>query len=319
MNLIDGLQKAFEMCPDVDESEQTKELNKLYPDPQEWADAYSSYRAQPQLYPNIATMLCSPYIEDNWGDVNGIVASFSEDVQTSFREDYKIDPNKIFTQDIAALRSLAADQIRVKKLFEKRLTESLKDKDKYGLNENDIMAMQALTAANNAVTAINKEQINIRKNIADIRLKQQQNQMRNTNNSNVNGASMSNESYDSSSIGRQIMDDLFKQAGTRVDLDTVIPYTDSVEGSIDQASQVLDELIPSNPTSTRYETLNPTTYVLVDEAGNNLGYETMDENGNVIEDYNNPTALIREIDQSAETAIDELDRVYPIKRVNNNE
>ena len=43
--------------------------------------------------------------------------------------------------------------------------EGLTDRGKFGLNEADIMAMQALTSARSAITAINKEQIAIKKNI----------------------------------------------------------------------------------------------------------------------------------------------------------
>ena len=310
MNLFEALQKSVEMCPDTNDSEQ--KLNDMYPDPQHWADAFANYQTQPQLYPNIGTLICSPYPEDNWGNVTGILSTFDEEVRFPQRDD-KIDPNRIFTNDIAALRSLAADQIRVKKLFEKRLTESLKDKDKFGLNENDIMAMQALTAANNAVTSINKEQIQIKKNIADIRLKQQQQRAQQTN-AGATNAGGGNEGYTNSSmIGRQIMDDIFSTVGTTVSTTSPVEYSDAQQMDINQAASILDNLIPSNPTSTAYETLNPTTYAIIDQSGNPIGYETYDSNGNVIMDYDNPTTPIKEVDPTSMTAIDDCERQYPVK------
>jgi hypothetical protein len=312
MNLFESMKLGLETCPDIDEAD--RKMNDMYPDPQQWADAFTQYQQQPQLYPNIGTLICSPYPEDNWGNVSGIMASFEEELRFPQKDD-KIDPNRIYTSDIAALRSLAADQIRVKKLFEKRLTESLKDKDKYGLNENDIMAMQALTAANNAVTAINKEQIQIKKNIADIRLKQQQQRNAVGNGGNASTGGDTGSGYTNSSmIGRQMMDSIFESVGTTVSSGPVnIEYDNARSMDIDQAASILDNLIPANPSSTAYENLNPTTYVVVDQTGSPLGYETYDDRVNIIEDYDNPTTSIKEVDPTSMTAVDDCERQYPVK------
>ena len=64
----------------------------------------------------------------------------------------------------------------MKKIFEKRLQESLTEKRKVGLTEEDVLAMQALTAANNAIVSSINQQVNIKKTIADLRIKQQQQQ-----------------------------------------------------------------------------------------------------------------------------------------------
>ena len=314
MNLLEGLSKASEMCPDIDESKYANGFQQSYPDPQQFADDFANYRSEPTLYPNLATLISSPYVEDHWGCTGALIETFSEDIRYPMR-DTRVDPNKIFTQDIAALRTLAADQIRVKKLFEKRLTESLKDKDKYGLTELDILAMQALTAANNAVTSINEKQINIKKSIADLRIKQSQQQGRADSNGNISN----DGSNTSAGLGRGFLDNIFKLTGdTPVRPVEEIPFDKAVEqGNLDRAADVLDSILPGEPTSTKYEDRKPVTYVVTDESGKVHGYETYDSEGNLIEDYDNPTAEISTVDISANIAVDEFSREWKLKVVNN--
>jgi hypothetical protein len=307
MNLFDGMMEASKMSEGYEATRQETQDNLMYPDPNQWVDAYNNFKMEPVLFPNVANVTVSPYPEDNWGDVSSIMMSMGVENLQFPQRDNKIDPNKIFTSDIAALRSLAADQMRVTKLFEKRLTESLRDKDKFGLNEADILAMQALTAARSAVTAINKEQIQIKKNIADIRLKQQQNR------GMTDGGSPTTNNGESAytntnMIGRQIMDSLFDAVGTTVNTSTY-----SVEqSSLEQADAIIDQLVQT-PTSTAFETLNPTTYAIVDESGNAYGYETYADNGQLIPEYDNPHAGIVSTDIVAGVAIDDVGRRYPIK------
>ena len=97
----------------------------------------------------------SPYASDNWGATSIILKSM-EDISRLPPLSDKVDPNKIFTSDISALRTQAADQMKVTKMFEKKLMESLTERGKMGLNENDIMAMQALTSARSSVTNSNR-------------------------------------------------------------------------------------------------------------------------------------------------------------------
>ncbi len=308
MNLFDSLNSACEITKDITAEREDQQLQQMYPDPTQWAESYQAFKTAPSLFPNMATLICSPYPEDNWGDINGIVSTFDEECRLP-RQDDRIDPNKIYTSDIAALRALAADQIRVTKLFEKKLTESLKEKDKFGLNEADIMAMQALTAARSAVTAINKEQIQIKKNIADIRLKQQQNKYSGASGGN-GGMDTSMPGYATSAqIGRQIMDDIFNMPGNVVD--TSIPYEPQSSNDLDMASRVLDDIVGSG-NGVIYETMNPTTYAVMDQYGNHIGFETHDGNGNLIEEYDNPTSRIKEFDRDAMQAIDEMERPFPV-------
>lgn len=306
MNLFDGMMEASRMTEGYEVSRQEAMTEQLYPDPNQWVDAYNNFKMEPVLFPNVANVSASPFPEDNWGDMSSIMMSMGvENLQFPQREN-KLDPNKIFTSDIAALRSLAADQMRVTKLFEKRLTESLRDKDKFGLNEADILAMQALTAARSAVTAINKEQIQIKKNIADIRLKQQQTRGV-TDGGGV--APTGDINYTNSNmIGKQIMDNLFEVAGKPVDSSN---YTVE-QTSLERAGAILDE-ITNEPLSTAFETMNPKTYAIVDSSGNAYGYETYADNGQLIPNYDNPTAKIVSVDIVAGVAIDDLDRPYAIK------
>jgi hypothetical protein len=268
MNLFDSLNNACELTKDITTEREEQQIQQMYPDPTQWSEAYQAFKTAPSLFPNMATLICSPYPEDNWGDINGIVSTFDEECRLP-RQDDHIDPNKIYTSDIASLRSLAADQIRITKLFEKKLTESLKEKDKFGLNEADIMAMQALTAARSAVTAINKEQIQIKKNIADIRLKQQQNKYSGGSGNGGNGMDTSTPGYTTSAqIGRQIMDDIFNMPGNVVE--TNIPYDSQPTNDIDMAAHVLDDIVNVG-NSIVHETMNPTTYAVMDQYGNHVG------------------------------------------------
>ena len=76
MNLFESMKLGLETCPDIDEAD--RKMNDMYPDPQQWADAFTQYQQQPQLYPNIGTLICSPYPEDNWGNVSGIMAWYND-------------------------------------------------------------------------------------------------------------------------------------------------------------------------------------------------------------------------------------------------
>ena len=309
MNLFEGLQSVSDIADRLEEKQAASQMDTMYPDLSTLQEEYNNFQTQPMLYPNMATITCSPYVEDNWGNAAGILSTFNEEITFPQRDD-KIDPNKIYTSDIAALRSLAADHIRLKKIFEKRLSESLRDKDKFGLNENDILGMQALNQATSTITAINKEQIQIKKNIADIRLKQQQNRAQ----ANNNGQSTNGENgqyVNSSMIGRQIMDDIFNMPTSPVDM----PEYNAPQMDIDQAASILDSVVPVSE-NVQYETMHPTTYAVIDELGNPVGFETYDDTGNLIPSYPNPTSNIIDIDRDSMVAEDDLKRKFPVKYYN---
>jgi hypothetical protein len=188
----------------------------------------------------------SPYASGNWGSVSNILKTLDDTSRLPALSD-RIDPNKIFTSDISALRVLAADQQKITKMFEKKLVEGLTERGKVGLDENDIMAMQALTAARSAVTNINEKQITIKKHIADIKIKQQSTSDGNYNSSDSStGKGLS--AYD---VGRSMMDSIFEHGNA------VIPTTEyTPAASTDDASQLIEDLIPTPSTSIKYNSSN---------------------------------------------------------------
>jgi len=312
MSLFDSLRYAQDHVPDVESQQDVQ----LYSDPSAFANEFNSYKSEPTLYAN-ATQYISPYAYDNWGGVTGIIASFDESSRSPATIiENRVDPNKIYTAELAALRSNAADQIRITKLFEKKLMEGLKDKDKFGLNENDIMAMQSLTAARSAVTAINKEMIAIKKNISELRLKQEQNkQMRGAQPVVEGGTPLPTAPSD---IGHSVLDDIFDKLprGTSIDYDAA-PYDDTrLVQDIDRASSLIDDVVSDGSVNkyTQYERLNPTTYLMVGQSDDDVEFATFSSDGELLEDYPNPVSNIEKIDRDLGVAIDDLKREYPIRK-----
>ena len=257
-----------------------------YQDPSKMTEYYSMYKLQQPSY--AIEGYISPYPSNNWDTSSGVLA-YVEDNSRLPALDQKMDPNRIFSSDIAALRALAADQNKMLKMFDKRLAESLADKGKFGLTEDDVNAMQASTSARAAIANIVKEQVNIRKNIADIRLKQQQQ-------SGVAGPGSVTSMNSASGIdmGRSFMDRIFE-----------MPAREGVSDSnysaptmtLDQAAQMIDNLIPTVNDAVTYEAATPTTYVVVGESDDDVEFATYDSTGQLISDYPNPTSHIETIDR----------------------
>ena len=274
--------------------------------PSGWQDEFSGFRTRPVLY-NMDGYI-SPYASNNWGGTSSILKTL-DDVSRLPPLSDKVDPNKIFTSDISALRTQAADQMKVTKMFEKRLMESLTDRGKVGLNENDIMAMQALTSARASVTAIQKEQIAIKKNIADIRIKQQQNTGAKSGEGNVMNNGRGPSSFD---VGRSILDDIFNSPASTTPQPVQTEYNAMPQSA---ASQLIDNLIPNSSVTShiQYEAAGPTTYVrLTSDSDDSAEFVTLSATGEVLSDYPNPTTAITKIDRDAKTAVDELLVQYPI-------
>ena len=302
MGIFDAFKQMDQVSPFVEGSWDPSTHQPQYQDSSKIQEYYSMYKlAQPSY---ALEGYISPYPTNNWDTSSGIL-QYVEDNTRLPALDQRIDPNRIFNSDIAALRSLAADQNKIVKMFEKRLTESLTDKGKFGLNEEDIEAMQAVTAGRNAIVGITKEQINIKKNIADIRLKQQ---MQQQTTGNVGGGS----GVSAVSMSKEFMDSVFNLPARSVDMGTVNDDTVDTE-SLDQAAQLIDTLIPEVSDSVKYESMSPRTMVVVGESDDDVSFETYDSNGNVIEGYNNPTTHIKTIDRESRKAIDDLDVRYDIK------
>lgn len=283
------------------------EWDKPMDDPHVWLDRYDKFVERPKFNPNIDGYI-SPYASGHWGASSDILQGIASRMELGPLEE-KVDPNKIFTADIAALKTLAADQIKIVKLFERKLVESLSDKGKFGLNEDDIEAMQALTSARSAITQINKEQIAVKKSIAELKIKQnQQSNSANTGQSPEGGRPIS-----TFTVGRSILDNIFDAPQMQQQQAPVVANYPSID--TDQASNVLDTIVDegSIAASTVYEASEPTTYVVVGDSDNDTEFVTMSASGEIIQNYPNPTSKITDIDRKSKNATDEFMVSYPIK------
>lgn len=281
----------------------------------DWELSYNATR-QNQIFQNSNVGgFISPY-QSHWTGPVTIMGNMEELIQ--FQPVNKIDPNKIYNTDIAALRAIEQDQLKIVKLFETRLKESLNERGKIGLTEEDIEAMQALTAARTAVANIHKEQINIKKNISDTKIKQYQ--LEQADNKAIAKAQEGTSGGGGGSVydvGRSILDNIFDSALPIPPASSLPSAANPSNAAIDaaQASSVLDSLIGGDniPATTRFETMNPTTYVRVGTSDSDTSFETYAEDGTLLIDYPNPTARITHVDREAGTATDEFLVTYQLK------
>lgn len=264
-----------------------------------WEEAFTGFKTTPVLY-NVDGFI-SPYSSNNWGGTSNILQYIDDQSRLPALETNKVDPNKIFSSEINALRALAADQQKITKMFEKRLMESLTEKGKVGLTEEDVEAMSALTAARSAITSISKEQVNIKKNIADIRVKQSQ--LQNTSSQNGDTTSVKSGGGSATAIGRSILDNIFDAPSTRTIQTTEVDY--QPENNVDP-DEVLDSLVPETDPHIAHESAEPKTYVVLGDTDDDIEFVTYDSSGHVIPDFPKPTTRITKIDRNANEAIDEL-------------
>lgn len=271
-----------------------------------WEEAFSNFKTHPVLY-NMDGFI-SPYSSNNWGGTSKILQYIDDQSRLPAVEN-KVDPNKIFTAEINGLRALEADQQKVLKLFEKKFYESLSEKGKFGLTEEDIEAMSAITSGRTAIANINKERVNIKKNIADIRIKQ--NQMSNNPaaaNANGDGGRLPGSVMD---IGRSMLDQIFDTPSMTPNMPSSnIDY--SPLNSSD-AGRVLDNLVPNVNSNLQFESKEPKTYVVVGDTDQDISFETYDAEGNLMADYPAPDVTITNIDRDANKAVDEFLVEYPLK------
>ena len=314
MDYLSAFQMMDQQRPFVEGTYDPTTHQPTYQPPQdstEMGNIFTLYRTQQPLY-NVDGYI-SPYPTNNWDNTSSTILNFIDDQGRLPALEQKLDPNKIYNSDIAALRTLAADQSKITKMFEKRLVESLTDKGKFGLTEDDVIAMQALTSARAAITAINKEQINIKKNIAELKIKQQQNAR--------SGSMMNNGSSDEmSGVGntfseaKNMMDRIFNMPA--VTANTTVPANYQAETvSLDRAAEVLVDIIPDVNELTKYEAQNPTTYVVIGDTDDDISFETYSEDGTLIENYPKPDVDIdiNSINREAKTAMDTRLVEYPVK------
>jgi hypothetical protein len=193
-----------------------------------------------------------------------------------------------------------------------------------GLTEEDIEAMQAVTAARTAIANIQKEQINIKKNISDTKIKQYQLEQTDAkilnakNGVNPDGTPQIGSAYD---MGKSIIDSIFESA-TLAPAAVQPAYsapTESAAMEADQAADFLDSIINNNDAgmnvtpATQYERLNPKTYVKIGNQDSDVSYETYAADGTLLPDYPNPTAKITHIDREAGIATNELMMSFQLK------
>ena len=275
------------------------------PRPLSWEEAFNGFKTSPVLY-NMDGYI-SPFSGNNWGGTSNILQYIDEQFRLPNNEN-KIDPDKIFTAEVNGLRAIEADQARTLKMFKRKFEESLTEKGKVGLPENAIEAMAAITSATSSLAAIEREKVNIKKNIADIKIKQNQ-----TSNSpaNANGSAMGpGKPLASADIGRSILDNIFA-AKMQPEIPTTSVEYNAVNA--DSASRVIDELIPTVGDSVKFENQEPTTYVVLGETDDDIDFVTYSADGNIIPDYPKPTSTITKIDRESKTATDTYLVSYPIK------
>ena len=306
MNFLEAINSMDQHRP-FSEDWNTSEHEPKYQDPAQMQRMYESYAVQP--YQSTIGYI-SPYPENNWSNPSMLMDMFDPSARVVVI-DNKFDPNKIFTSDIASLRTLASDQNKILKMFEHKLSESLAERGKIGVNEDDINAMQAVTAARNSIVNITKEQINIKKNIADIRLKQQQQ----SGEYNSTGVSSSSKSS-SLDAARSIMDNLFSMPGTQQSFDgqyysNVEPSSDALK-NMESAMKDYESYVSDD---VRFEPLKPRTVVVANADGSDPQFVTYDKNNNVIPDHRNPSiASIDYIDTTnREARIKDTNQTFPVK------
>lgn len=286
----------------------------------DWEKGYNATR-QSQVFQNSGLGgFVSPY-QSHWTGPVTVMGNLEDLVQ--FERPNKVDPNKIYNTDIAALKALQQDQQKIVRLFETRLRESLSERGKVGLTEEDILAMQAVTAARTAIANIQKEQIGIKKNISDTRIKQYQLEQTDAKtaakaNSSDGGSGYGASTYD---VGRSILDNIFDSAIPVPPPSPVPQSTMSINPEADSAAaaSVIDTIMglgdgtPAPSPTVQYEIQEPTTYVTVGLSGDDATFETYAKDGSLIAEYPNPSTRIVKIDREAGTATDELLVSYPLK------
>ena len=214
--------------------------------------------------------------------------------------DQRIDPNKIFNTDIQSLKSLAAEQYKLTKLFEKKFTEVLSDKNKYGLTEDDVAAMQALTAAKTAIGNYTKEIVNIKKVSTELKIKAQQAAREQ---SMVAGTGKTNGSSNPYSSAKDLLDNIFDAAKD-------VPGS---FGSYDAPSINPDTFssLPSVDSNILNESRGVVTKVRVGATDDDVTFVSYDRDGNPMPDVITPSVDdIVNVDRASHTVTTKTHEVY---------
>ena len=236
-----------------------------------WEGNYETLRTQPTYYR--LNQYMSPYISSHWESSSPVMRTMND-------------------------MSLKA--------FEKKFMESINDKNKFGLTEDDVAAFQAITAARNAITSINKEKIAVKKNIADIKIKQQQNQS--------NAACQNHNDAVGSTLaptGTSVLDSIFKSLSSNDTIPTQAP-AEYIPASVDSAEALIDEISNPNLQIEREQSgIHPA--VIVRDNVNDAYFANVDSNNNIVEDQTAlPDVPIANVDLMNSKANDELGRRYDV-------
>ena len=222
--------------------------------------------------------------------------------------DRRLDPNKIFSADIQAAKTVTADQTKMKKLFEKRLQESLSEKGKVGLTEEDVLAMQALTAANNAIVSSINQQVNIKKTIADLRIKQQQNTNAGANAQAAAGATGGKYGSSPMDIGRSMMDSVFASASKySTPSNSTVDYN---APSVDPTT--IDEMLPSVGDNIEFESRDIKPVVTVRGNRDETAEYAYMQGDKLLDEAVNRSVSIAVIDREKHVARDAMNQEYKL-------
>lgn len=290
---------------------ETKFEPKYVPaDGDEWTAEFKGFKTNPVFY-NLDGYV-SPFPENHWGASSEIISSIVEESRFLPPAD-KIDPNKIFTADINALRNLATDHNKTVRLFERKFLEALSASP--DITEELIEAFQAVTAGRSAIVSIAKEKTNIKTKIAELKIKQQQlaNQQKgsyvDTNTTGAGGSGNPN-------TARELLDDIF-ELGHKVSSETP-QFAGATVIDADAPPETFDALIGDSVVDVipaTYERMGAKTYVEVDASSDDKPeFITLDRDGNVIPGYKNPdNSTITKVDRAANRAYDSLMNEYELR------
>lgn len=267
-----------------------------------WQGMYDALKTDPTYY-RLNNYL-TPYTSFHWESGAPMLRTLNDESLLPMYNE-KVDPNKIFNSDIAALRTLAADQAKMLRVFEKKAMESLTDKNKFGLTEEDIESMQAITAARNAIVAINEKQINVKKHIADLKIKQQ------AAGGSISGIDGGDSKSSGGFHGTEVLDSIYAVAAKPIASEAPADY---MPANIDQASSLLDSIVGVNPEIEK-EKNGIVTKVIVGETTNDIKLADFKDNEMVSEPIE-PTFKI-DVDLQSGNARDEFNRPYVIYRQGN--
>lgn len=308
MSMLDMLNNCMAYTPQPTQADETTIMtqaqNELIDPIHGFEGFYNYMKSEPTYYGT--TGYVGPYMSHHWESGTPMLRSLNEEFILPTNN--KVDPNKIFNSDIQGLNAIAADQQKILKLFEGKLKEALTDKNKFGITEEDVLGIQAITAARTAIANIAKARIDVKKIIADLRIKQQQvdNSISGGNNGGLTG-----DSKGGTMMGTDVLDALF--TANAMPMQTLPPEEYST-ASVDSAANLLDSIVSTNPNIDN-ERRGVETYVVIGETASDTSFAMFDENNNQIMDpIGLPNAKIKNVDIESGIATDEYDRKYKIKK-----